>query len=874
DYSDIMPELNLGWLAMFGNGGVGKTRLSLELARKLSQKGWLAGFVPGDALDNWFYSPSFNSWSPSANTLMIIDNAARKSEILTKLLVHFATQNPPFKFRVRVILIERRAAVEAGWLGELLSGVEEEHWHSVHRSMDVPLRLGFPGRDNPEGTMVSIVKAAMGGWSKLTGKQPPELPQMNREALSSLRLNTDLNPVFLQLAALKACESGSATNITDWPKGQLLHWAVNRERTFIRAHCPKSSDSILVERAAAIIAFTGARAAADNNFSELIKKDALLMGASENSVENTLAGLSLVAGKTGEGGRTIFVPIAHDLVNGAFGVIVLGEYRDVMEKTLSATINFDPEPVWLSLIRTTGDLSGVDGFATVKDWLDLVLAERPVDELIRVSRYTSMKNSNLAAFGVALHETMVIKLPQSPSYAPVRADTMNRLSVANFELGAINAALEIAKRAVEAYEKLAQENPAYRARLANCLNNMAAFYAISGKPIDAARAETRVVEIRRELLKGEDSGQMRAELAGAWTNLAASFIRAGYYERAMEASANGLDLWEKLARSSPQAFIPGFAQCLLNSSIAHFRLGRLDEATRLCDRATGFFRDLAERNPDAFDSELGAALSNMAGYLGLAGKRQKSLAAAEEAANIYERLSLRNPETFAEDLALSQNNLAAELIRSGQLQRAEKAARKSVEIYAKLMSGMRMRFASPYAVALSNLAIASNKRISPDQALSSAQKSAEIHEQLASVRPDGYADRNAAVKISLARVMSDVGMAQKALPIAAAAIAAYEKLVQEKPGLFELDLACALGQAAEAHRAAGEIDDARNHYRRALDLLKIPMEKNPECAIPVLATLASAYMKICKDTATAPATDILLYYEKVLSFLLKAQKGK
>ncbi|TAL18024.1 tetratricopeptide repeat protein [bacterium] len=866
------------WLSIFGNGGVGKTRLALEIAHKCSNKGWLAGFVPGDALDRWVLSPEFETWVPSQDTLIIVDNAARKSEILGKLLTRFAKWGKgPANFntrKIRVILLERRAAVEAGWLGELLSSVGNENWENVHRSMEVPLRLGFPGRDDPDGTMVAILKTAMASWSRLCGKPAPDMPQLGRDALLSLRRNTDYNPVYLQLASLRACEQGSATNIPDWPKGQLLLWAANREKAYIRANCPRTSDHILVERAVANLAFCGARDSSDEKFWQLLRRDAETMGASASSVENTITGLAVVAGKTGEGGRTIFVPIAHDLVNGAFGVHVLSEYREVMEKSLGAALDLDPEQTWLQLIRTTGDLSGVDGFETVRDWLDLVIAERPVEELIWVSRHTSMKNSNLAAFGVALHETLVLKLPQSPAYAPVRADTMNRLSVSNFELGAVSAATEIAKRAVDAYEKLTAENPAYLGRLANCLNNLSAFYAIYGRPVEAANSGARVVDIRRKLLAKGDTGPARAELAGAWTNLAAYFIRSGYYEKAAESAKQGLALWEDLVRKSPQAFTPGLTQSLVNLSIANARAGRYDEALRMGDRATGFLRDLAERNPDAFDSELACALANLAGFYGALGKRQKALIYAEEAAEIIERLHLRNPETYGEDLALTQNNLAAELLRSGNFLRAEKAAKRSVEIYAKLLTTRKMRFAPPYAVALSTLAAASNRRMSPEQALSSATKSAEIHEQLSSMRPEGYTDRNAAVKIILARVLGDVGMGDKGLPVAKQALDGYSKLCDEKPGVYDLDYAAACGHAAETAKAAGETNLVDIYYCKGLEILKNPVEKNPDGAIPLLATLTSAYLKFCKECGSKPDNSLMGYYERVLNLMIKSKKGK
>jgi len=861
------------WLTVFGNGGVGKTRLTQEAAAKASADGWLAGFVPGDALDAWVSSPEFATFKPLQNTLMIIDNAARKSEVLENLIVHFAKwgreEGRSSGKRVRLILIERRAAVEAGWFGEMLHRLSGPEWEAVQSSMEMPLRLGFPGREDPDNTMVEILQESLDAWSDLCQKEAPRLPSLSRESLQALRLNTDRNPVYLQLAAIRACETGSAVNITDWDQGDLLQWAVARERAAVRGLCPKGSDPILVERAVAYLAFCGARDSKDDGFINLLRADALCLGASETAIDGTLMGLKATAGRGGvEDGRQLYIPIIHDLINGAFGVLVISEYRAQMEECIEVAIGVDPELVWLNLIRTTGDLSGIKGFELVNHWLDMVLSERPVEELIWVSRQTSLRNSNLAAFGISLHETLVLKLPQTPAYASVRADTMNRLAVANFELGNVGGALETARRAVEAYSKLVEDDPANYRRLANCLNNLAAFEAIQGKAVNAAKEGLRVVQIRTDLAK-EEGGQEEAELAGAWTNLAAYQHHAGSYRPALEAAEEGVKQWEKLARSNPRVYVPGFVQALNNLAISHARLREWDEALAPAERAIGFLRGLSEKNPDAFDSELAAALANVTPVYGALGRASKAVPAAVEAVEIYERLSQRNADVWKDDLALALNNLAAELLRSGRREQGEKVANRSLSLYKSLLVDGRTRFAVPYATALNNLAALTDLNLAPEKALAAASRSAEIHEQLTSVRPKAFLERHAASLANLGRIMGEAGLVEKGISSVKLAISEFKKLVDANPDGYSLEFAAAHGQVAELYAISGDLAGGIEHLERALGIMRLPMSKRIGPSIPLFATIAKRYVELCEVAVKRPSFELLGHFDNLLDYHYK-----
>jgi tetratricopeptide (TPR) repeat protein len=82
-------------------------------------------------------------------------------------------------------------------------------------------------------------------------------------------------------------------------------------------------------------------------------------------------------------------------------------------------------------------------------------------------------------------------------------------------------------------------------------------------------------------------------------------------------------------------------------------LGRREEALAAASEAADIYRRLSKARPDAFLPNLATSLNNTGAMLSALGRREEALAAASEAADIYRRLSKARPDAFLPDLALS-----------------------------------------------------------------------------------------------------------------------------------------------------------------------------------------------------------------------------
>lgn len=107
----------LRWLVLNGPGGIGKSRLALEICQVQSTHYWNAGFVdPSREMIDW------RVWQPRIPTLMIVDYAGGKARHVATMLAGLSERSPGHEIRhpVRVILIERDGREDSNWLRTIL----------------------------------------------------------------------------------------------------------------------------------------------------------------------------------------------------------------------------------------------------------------------------------------------------------------------------------------------------------------------------------------------------------------------------------------------------------------------------------------------------------------------------------------------------------------------------------------------------------------------------------------------------------------------------------------------------------------------------------------------------------------------------------
>lgn len=123
---------------LVGTGGRGKTRLALELARAISNKGWLAGFASEEELARFRAQNRVEQWRWDKPALVVIDYAASRSANLAAWVRELVDASVDGRPKFRLLLIERQANREIGWFVTVFGQGDDDNSRAAISMLDPP----------------------------------------------------------------------------------------------------------------------------------------------------------------------------------------------------------------------------------------------------------------------------------------------------------------------------------------------------------------------------------------------------------------------------------------------------------------------------------------------------------------------------------------------------------------------------------------------------------------------------------------------------------------------------------------------------------------------------------------------------------------
>jgi hypothetical protein len=223
---------------LVGGAGRGKTRLALELLRRVNAElpAWQAGLLTGSALRKFDATKQPADWTWPVPTLLVVDYAQTLAGPLAELLRALthkrrASGLPP----LRILLLERQPG---DWFEALLreadSGGPCPLRSLFHPATPVPLTPLPEGELRRKVLVQTLEKAA-----KFTGKPPPALPpEGDRDCEASLKRDLFAEPLNLMLAAVAARELGLSEAL-ERPRDDLVFFVAEREERRLSHYLPK-----------------------------------------------------------------------------------------------------------------------------------------------------------------------------------------------------------------------------------------------------------------------------------------------------------------------------------------------------------------------------------------------------------------------------------------------------------------------------------------------------------------------------------------------------------------------------------------------------------------------------------------------------------
>ena len=154
-----------------------------------------------------------------------------------------------------------------------------------------------------------------------------------------------------------------------------------------------------------------------------------------------------------------------------------------------------------------------------------------------------------------------------------------------------------------------------------------------------------------------------------------------------------MDIYRKLAKDNPNAYLPNVANTLNNLAILHRNLNQYPAAEKEYNEALEIRRKLAKDNPDAYLPYVAGTLNNLA----LLHNDLNQFDAAEkeykEALDIRRKLAKDNPDAYLGNVANTLYNMALLMMKDGQRkEEAKQACQESLDLYTAMAKKAPQRF--------------------------------------------------------------------------------------------------------------------------------------------------------------------------------------
>jgi hypothetical protein len=783
-----------------GSGGVGKTRLSVELCARLEPHGWRC-VRAGEGEEAQVLAAARRGWP--GQLLVVVDYAETRLGLAGLLRAAAADAGPG---PVRVLLLARSAGE---WRDRLGGGEPAVRELLAHAGGDEPLAAAV----SEELSNQDLVDAAVPVFANELGMAAPSrvLVDVGAGAVRVL----DLHAAAL-VAVLRSAGTGGPVRVR---MADVLDELLAHEERFWQGTAGR-------------LGFLGGPAGMSAAMLRQVVAAGALLGA--ESQEQTVELLGRVPG------AVTSVPVAswlRDLYPPDDGAEWLGSLRPdrlaehlvVAQLAASAELagrclaGLDERQALRAITllgRAAADQQEAAGtlLERVLPLLEQVVAELPPDLglLTAISDAIPYPSAALAEANLAVTRRILQILPDSDP--GLRALWLSWLAVTLAQTGRPDQALPPAQEAVEIRRELAASYPdRYRPDLAGSLSNLGNRFSELGRPDQALPPAREAVEIRRELAASYPD-RYRPDLADSLSNLGIQFSELGRPDQALSVEQEAVEAWRELAAAYPDRYLPNLATSLSNLGVTFSELGRPAEALPAEQEAVEIRRELAASYPDRYRPDLTSSLSNLGVRFAELGHPDQALPPAQEAVEIRRELAAAYPDRYRPNLAGSLSNLGNLLAELGHPDQALPPAQEAVDAWRELAADYPDRYRPNLADSLSNLGVTFSKLGRPAEALPPTQEAVEIRRELAADYPDRYRSDLADSLSNLGVRFAELGRPAEALPAEQEAVEIRRELAVGYPDRYRPDLAGSLSNLGVTFAELGRPDQALPPAQEAVEI--------------------------------------------------------
>ncbi len=618
---------------LWGPGGVGKTRLAVELAKRLQAQGWEAFFLHPDLLRGddparIHLAPEAVIWlTPLCPTLYILDYAEQVHEDLIRAFLEtFYTTSGKRRKPVALLLLMRQRPTEI-WVNSVTAVVgpdvklgdflDQEIFPALSEPMEV--------RPLPREELPRLFEVAKDAFVKLRGREPENSITYAEEELPD-------RPLPVVLLGLLAAYGRRVPKSRDeeaifrelWERWEKPKWRRILEREGLKPAWWEDAARMLET---ALIAATLGRIFRDfEDLADFWRKH-------DPPRRKTPEGITLDPDWLAQQGPHIFPrsgeepslvpPIEPDPL-ADFVLSRRADLPDIVRAVLSPLPPLSPQALVNTLSRLYGFMvERKESTALVEEAVRQVEegvlkvfqaleGRRGLFKLWALMWHVNLPPPNRTVLWRGVRAIVDRKRAELAEDETERAETLHNLGVTLSALGRHEEALEVTEEAVEIYRELSEKNPdRFRPDLAMSLSNLGSDLSALGRHEEALEVTREAVEIYRELAQ-KNPDRFLPDLAMSLSNLGNRLSALGRHEEALEVTREAVEIYRKLAGKNPQAYEPDLSRSLGVLGTVLLGLGRPGEAAREFAEGLRILLPHARALPGAHKGLLGALLR---GYL-------------------------------------------------------------------------------------------------------------------------------------------------------------------------------------------------------------------------------------------------------------------
>lgn len=285
------------------------------------------------------------------------------------------------------------------------------------------------------------------------------------------------------------------------------------------------------------------------------------------------------------------------------------------------------------------------------------------------------------------------------------------------------------------------------------------------------------------------------------------------YDLAEVRYRENLDICQRLAAISPQAYEPDLAGTQNNLGVLYNNTQRYKESEEMYLSAMEIRRRLAAANPQSYEPYLARTQNNLGNLYSDTQRYEDSEKMYLSAMEIRRRLAAVNPQVYEPDLAMAQSNLGTLYKDTRRYEDSEKLCLSAMEIRRRLAAVNPQVYEPGLARTQNNLGNLYRDTQRYEESERMYLSAMEIRRRLAVANPQVYEPDLADTQYNLGCLYYNIQRYEESGEMYLSAVEVYQRLTAVNPQVYEPYLVRACNNLSFLFLAQGNFEEAERYAR-------------------------------------------------------------